>query len=272
MEFRELPGISFSVFRETEKLPIDDDVHSFGQIQSDCQPGSLTLRTDVWAGVNKYFVFTVNPSDNLRTPQLCRSFVDMEDGKLTEGKYYLKKIPVERKKTGNPIPVTYHQKNNIRILSLDKGAFSVHTVAIIIQDSAAWLTIDHTYQAKRNENIISYYADRYWPTLFNWVGELLDLDIGEKSLGVANILDDDCVSGNEGLVLWWDSSLANAGSGCVFTKDGQMSVHWSQIDRDNEKRRFLKVGELITYEEVRPRPGSGSGFANELVGIRPITV
>lgn len=274
MKFPELPGISFSVSKKAEELCISDNADSFGQIQSGCQPGELTLRTDIWAGANKYFAFTVDPSDKLRTPHPCRTFVDMEDGKVAEGKYYLKRIPVESKRTGNPMPVTYHQKNNIRILSLDKETFSVFTVAIIIQNSVAWLTVDLTYQAKLNDNVISCSPDRFWPMLFTWVGDLLNRGEMEAEPLPASKPDDDYnpdgyVPG-EGLVLWWDSSLANAGSGCVLTKDGQMSAHWSQIDRGNEKRKFLRIGELVTYEKIRPRSGSGSGFANELVGVKPV--
>ncbi len=243
--------------------------------------GSLADKVAIHVAIpreSKFYAFIV---DNKKNVALSRD--------RTKGNGPLKisqvVVPVEWSERYQ-VFTTRFPHNNIRMMQLESdGYIALWRVSLISQNGNFFLAAEITHGANcyRDDGKVVC-PDLKWDSLNVVLTSLMSADmidrlpdinesaseyipppeVAKESVGKA-------YAPGTARVVWWSTA---EGYGRLITPKGNARVYWKQVSRpDNSRRAYLKVGELVTYTEIREPEHvmpHGTKFKLEAYGVKPL--
>ncbi len=261
-----LPGMEVLLKSWGKEYPIRED----GYIGA-LPPGSR-MELEIRTKREGFLVFHVNTEGDDFPVMSAVNLARRENESSIIRGLFRKSIPIVYPKKGKRVPITYPDKNNIRIF--DSETMSVYTLAVVSQKGNGFVTFEKTFEFEpglneKKEAVI--FHSREWPLLVFMIEIFVEKPAQLRPKEPPSYISD---SGLVGVVEFWDSPRGVGGVWIQFGDKWKVimaSVHWTKIVReDGSKRIFLQPGETIKFKDVvsrRPGPHP-SEFKYELTGVR----
>ena len=192
-----------------------------------------------------------------------------EDGRRYQAKMTLRK-------NSDLVSYTEHPQNTIGIAEITSdGKVTIHYVALISQNGDFFVTVQEMYKGQcyyAVENGYSVCGFAKWPQLAELVkAACLKMKLEEILASPPTATEREKepeplaadLPQNVGRVLWFDAS---SGVGAVIIHNDVARVHWSQITR-SDRRKFLLVGEYVSFTTIDPIDSSDTTFKIEVRDI-----
>lgn len=238
------------------------------------------------------YVFTVNGNKDVIPSRDWRAKpIDEDDAALDEAegtKIYRCSVPVVKSEL-NGDATTKSPFNSLRLLEpLGDGWFQMWRVSIVAQNGLFFLVEEQVYEKFRlyksgNTIICPFFQKdeeehrKGWPALITLLNRVVKGKAFQELPPFQEISNDPPLPGFKNLkkglktgqarVAWFSNAEQ---FGMLVTPEGNARVHWSQIERPNSERRFLKPGELVSYKELtKPHNTTAreTSFKLEAVGV-----
>jgi cold shock CspA family protein len=252
---------------------------------------SLLIEIVVAKG-HKIYGFTVNGNKDVVPSKNWRDAPADDEDQVKffpkDTRVYRCTVPIRYSENRDELTTKYPHNNKRLLEALGNGWFQLWSISIIAQDGDFFLTCEKSYEPFRcyrsgSSLICPFFLKdeeknvKGWPPLITLIKRLLKSEdfealptskAAEKDPPLHQQKKVNGIQDGEGIVDWFSSDMQ---IGALRTTQGVVRVHWSNVVRNDFRRKFLQDGERVIFTELTPpaqtkeRP---TGFKLEAIGVQ----